>query len=316
MKLKRMDSGAANKRRMNLEIKEVTEAGTFEGLLSPYGNVDDGGDVVERGAYTKTLQEHGNKVPLLWQHKSDSPVGELALEDRQDGLWCKGTLLMELPEARKAYLLMKAGIVKGLSIGFNSVKDAVEGGVRHLKEIRLYEGSIVTFPMNEQALISSVKARETKGDFAEELTERQILDGWYQMADALRAALCSVLYATATKDEKITMAEAVIEQFRESFMAFLPGYLDCVAEVCGMKSAAPREEKAGRKISAANKTTIRKACEHMKSANDILAALIAEEAEEEESEDTSKAGAAAEQKSEPANHSAILNAINELKGLL
>lgn len=145
-----------NKQEFVFEIKELSEEGTFEGLLSPYGNVDQGGDVVEPGAYTKTLKEGGNKRPLLYQH--DEPIGELELEDRKEGLWAKGKLLMDLPDAKKAYLLIKNNIVKGLSIGYRTIKDSVEGGVRHLKEIKLLEGSIVTFPMNEMALIESVKA--------------------------------------------------------------------------------------------------------------------------------------------------------------
>ena len=81
------------KQRMRLEIKEISAEGSFEGLLSPYGIVDGGADVVEPGAYTKTLNDHGNTVPMLWQHKTDVPIGELVLEDRPDGLWCKGKLL-------------------------------------------------------------------------------------------------------------------------------------------------------------------------------------------------------------------------------
>lgn len=139
-----------------VEIKALSEEGTFEGLLSPYGNVDQSGDVVVAGAYTKTLKEGGPTRPLLWQH--DEPIGELTLEDRKDGLWARGRLLLDLSKARDAHLLMKAGIVKGLSIGYRTIKDSIENGVRHLKEIKLMEGSIVTFPMNELALIESVKA--------------------------------------------------------------------------------------------------------------------------------------------------------------
>jgi HK97 family phage prohead protease len=146
------------KQQLRFEIKEVSDEGVFEGLLSPYGNVDQGNDLVVKGAYTKTLQERGNRVPMLWQHKTDMPIGELTLEDRPEGLYARGQLLMDLPEARKAYLLVKAGIVKGLSIGYETIKDTVQNGVRHLKEIRLHEGSLVTFPMNEQALISSIKS--------------------------------------------------------------------------------------------------------------------------------------------------------------
>src|SRR5436190_1128366 len=91
------------KLRMRMEIKEVSAEGSFEGLLSPYGNVDGGGDVVEPGAYTKTLQEQGATRPMLWQHKTDVPIGSLTLEDRPEGLWCKGQLLMSDPDAQRAY---------------------------------------------------------------------------------------------------------------------------------------------------------------------------------------------------------------------
>lgn len=152
------------KRRMRLEIKEISAAGEFEGMLSPYGNVDNGGDVVEPGAFSKTLKDHGNKVPLLWQHQQDMPIGMLTLEDRPDGLWAKGQLLMDLPEAQKAHLLIKSGIVRGLSIGFQAVRDMLQNGVRHLKEIRLFEGSVVTLPMNEMAMIAEIKSRIERKD--------------------------------------------------------------------------------------------------------------------------------------------------------
>jgi HK97 family phage prohead protease len=141
-------------------LKTISDQGIFEGMLSPYGNVDAGGDLVEAGAYTKTLQEGGPKRPLLWQHMSDCPIGELTLEDRKDGLWCRGKLLLSLPEAKKAYECLKAGIVDGLSIGYQTIRDKVEAGVRHLQELKLFEGSIVTFPMNELAAISSIKSED------------------------------------------------------------------------------------------------------------------------------------------------------------
>ncbi len=306
------------KQRMRLEIKEVTAEGSFEGLLSPYGNVDGGADVVEPGAYTKTLQEQGNTRPMLWQHKSDCPIGELVLEDRPDGLYCKGQLLMALPEAQKAYLLIKAKIVKGLSIGFEAVKDAVNNGVRHLKEIKLYEGSVVTFPMNESALITSVKGKtETKGDFNAELTEIQLGDAGYQMRTALSCALSCVTWSDLTRDEKITAAALVIQQFNDAYMAYYPAYLDMLTEQYGgmeLWNAKRFETKAGKKISAATKEQIQSACDHSKSANDILLALLADEAGEADST-TSKAKAAIEIKSEPVDHSALKSKINELKGV-
>jgi uncharacterized protein len=151
------------------------EGGEFNGLLSPFGTVDEGNDVVEPQAYDIDLDRYGSTRPLLWQHQTGSPIGELTVFKSLTGLRCNGRLLMELPEANKAYLLIKARIVKGLSIGFEAIKDTVENGVRHLQEIRLYEGSIVTFPMHPDALISDVKSRapltrpEADGKYIREL---------------------------------------------------------------------------------------------------------------------------------------------------
>ena len=92
-----------SEQQLQLEIKEITTEGTFEGLLSPYGNVDAGGDVVEPGAFTKTLKERGGKVPLLWQHDSKNPIGSIVLEDRTAGLYAKGQLLLSIPQAKAAY---------------------------------------------------------------------------------------------------------------------------------------------------------------------------------------------------------------------
>ena len=308
------------KQRMRLEIKEITAEGSFEGLLSPYGNVDGGNDIVLPGAFTKTLQEQGNTRPLLWQHKPDSPIGDLTLEDRADGLWCKGQLLMALPKAQEAYLLMKAKIVKGLSIGFEALKDSVSNGVRQLKEIKLYEGSVVTFPMNESALITSVKGKsETKGDFNEELTEIQLQDAGYQMRYALQSALsCCTWAEDMTRDEKIAAAAAVIQQFTDAYMAYFPAYLDMLTATYGgmeMWHAKRFETKQGKTISAATKESIKAACDHTKSAQDLLLALIADEAGEDDST-TSETKAASEPKSEPVDHSALISQIDETKGAL
>jgi len=267
------------KQTMRLEIKEITAEGSFEGILSPYGNVDGGNDVVVKGAYDKTLKEQGDTRPLLWQHDPKQPIGQLSLEDRADGLWAKGQLLMDLDNAKNAYLLIKAGIVKGLSIGFTSVKDSIEKGVRQLKEIKLYEGSIVTFPMNEMALITNVKARkEQKDDFNEELAEVQLSQAGWQMQCALQNALSSALYSGLSRDEVISLSQTVIEQFSAAYMEYLPAYLDMLTEYYGdletWSAKRKLETKEGRVISSDNMGKLSTALEHMKSAHDVLSGVL------------------------------------------
>jgi len=142
---------------------------------------------------------------------------------------------MALPEAQKAYLLVKAGIVKGLSIGFEAVKDSVEAGIRYLSEIKLYEGSIVTFPMNEMALITSVKKRkEAKDDFNEELSDIQLMQAGWQMFGALQNSLNSIIWASnMDAAEKVAAASAYIQQFSDAYMGYLPAFLEMLDEEYG-----------------------------------------------------------------------------------
>lgn len=141
-----------------LEIKEFGDQGSFTGLAAVYGNVDFSGDLIEPGAFTKTLADHGSEVPILWQHDLKEPIGLGAVSDSIDGLQIKGRLALESPVAQKAYALMKAGVVKGLSFGFDTVRRGFEDGVRHLKEVKLWEVSLVTIGANNLARIGGVKS--------------------------------------------------------------------------------------------------------------------------------------------------------------
>jgi hypothetical protein len=89
-------------------------------------------------------------------------------------------------KAREAYALIKAGVIKGLSIGFRPVKKQVVEGVRHLKEIDLAEGSIVTFPALPTAQIEAVKALAQQ-KAADPMTACQALCS--MCADACRSAI-------------------------------------------------------------------------------------------------------------------------------
>ncbi|WP_187143426.1 HK97 family phage prohead protease [Terriglobus albidus] len=143
-------------RDFNLKIKSVDDAGTFVGMASVYGNVDLGNDVVDAGAFSRTLIP-GKTFPVLWQHKTDEPIGSCKVIDSRDGLQVIGSLLMSDPTAQKAYKFMREGIIKGLSIGFDTLQATYDGDIRHLTELRLWEVSIVTIPMNQAAMVTSVK---------------------------------------------------------------------------------------------------------------------------------------------------------------
>lgn len=146
------------------KAENIGDDGVFEGYAAVFGNVDSWGDVIEAGAFKKTLSEYaakGTKPALLWQHRSDEPLGvwESLVEDK-NGLAVKGRLLIdEVGRAKEAHALLKAGALSGLSIGYYARDYSMDEKtwVRTLKEIELMEASLVTFPANDQARVSVVK---------------------------------------------------------------------------------------------------------------------------------------------------------------
>jgi len=141
------------------EIKKLDESGTFEGMAAVYGNVDHGNDVIMPGAFTKTLKDHDGIVPILYQHNNNMPIGKGTLTDTAKGLEIFGQLTMEVSKARESHALMKDDVLKGLSIGYSTVVSEYDSDkdIRYLKELRLWEVSLVTFPMNPKAKVTAVK---------------------------------------------------------------------------------------------------------------------------------------------------------------
>ena len=149
------------------DVKAVNDKGTFTGYGSIFGNEDQGSDIMQKGAFTKSLENRpAPKVKMLYQHKTDEPIGvfEDMYEDEK-GLFVKGRLAMGTQKGREAYELLKMGALDGMSIGFRADPDKQgynenKRGTRTLKEVDLMEISLVTFPMNERALIENVKASQ------------------------------------------------------------------------------------------------------------------------------------------------------------
>lgn len=135
--------------------------GTFTGLASTYDNEDLQGDVVERGAFTRTIAERPI-VKVLFNHDPSKPIGLGTLQDSAAGLILRGTLNLGSETAREVYSNLKMGILDAMSIGYDVVKQVRDGAVRRLKELKLYEVSVVTFPANPSARITSVKAGESE----------------------------------------------------------------------------------------------------------------------------------------------------------
>lgn len=158
----------------SLSLKSVGDDGSFEGYASMFGNVDSYGEIVMPGAFTKSLARHAKEktMPLLlWQHNPDQPIGVWdELQEDSKGLYGKGTLLLGVQQASEAHILLKAGALRGLSIGYRVMKSAPEGDTLKLTELDLLEASIVSFPANRKANVAAVKS-DAMESFAQRLRD-------------------------------------------------------------------------------------------------------------------------------------------------
>ncbi|WP_449471660.1 HK97 family phage prohead protease [Sphingobium chungangianum] len=154
------------------------EKGTVEGYASRFGNVDQVGDVVEKGAFTKSIQHGAQRVRFLWQHNKQEPIG-IIQEIREDdhGLFIKAQFA-NTQRAQETRELMKMGALDSFSIGYRVPKDKIiveqtkDGQIQRLKEIHLFEVSVVTFPCNVEARLTGIKS-SLEGRFADLTLDQQ-----------------------------------------------------------------------------------------------------------------------------------------------
>jgi len=132
----------------------------IEGYASLFGAPDQGGDIVQIGAYKASLArlaKKGGTVKMLWQHDPAQPIG-IWDEIREDGkgLYVKGRLLEDVEKGREAAALLAAGAIDGLSIGYRTKQATKDNrGQRLLTELELWEVSLVTFPMLPEARVGA-----------------------------------------------------------------------------------------------------------------------------------------------------------------
>lgn len=210
--------------------------GQFEAYASVFGNVDSYGDIVEKGAFTRTLTEWGEKgetIPVLWGHDMHDPFANIggvthALED-EHGLKITGQLDLDNPTAAQVYRLLKGRRTNRMSFAY-SVRDGEKSDDGfHLKDLDLFEVSIVQVPANELAEVTMVK----------------------DAADALRAKAGRVL--SAKNETKVREAIDALQEVLKANQADEDN--DQEKQASGTdeaKSGASDEEPSGVKSSVPN----------------------------------------------------------------
>jgi HK97 family phage prohead protease len=140
--------------------------GIIRGFASTFGNIDLGDDIVDQGAFKKTLQENKGIIPILADHDPSKQIGwNVRAEETDKGLFVEGQINLKTQLGRDRYELaqqaLEVGAKMGLSIGYSVIKampDKERPSVRRLKELKLFEYSLVTFPMNTAAMVTAAKS--------------------------------------------------------------------------------------------------------------------------------------------------------------
>lgn len=202
-----------------LEVKQVEDTGVFKGYGSVFDVMDDWHDIVLKGAFAKSLER---RTPvMLWQHNSDEPIGVYTSIAEDDmGLAMEGRLLVDgVAKAKEAHVLLKNNAIRGLSIGFIPIKWEWETRndthVRLLKEVDLWEVSLVTFPANAKALVGDVKSAELKNirDVEDYLRDAGLARS---EANAAIAAVKASVLRDAEEAEAVKAAQELLRKIQRS----------------------------------------------------------------------------------------------------
>lgn len=150
---------------LSKSIKDVDKkSGIVTGYFAAFNNVDLGGDLIEPGAFAKTIAERGpqgkNRVQFLNQHDSWQNLGKPhVLKEDSYGLYHESKI-SKTTLGNDTLILIEDGVLDSFSFGYRTITENRIDDVNHLKELYLYEGSIVTFPMNESAILTGVKGMD------------------------------------------------------------------------------------------------------------------------------------------------------------
>lgn len=139
----------------------------ISGWAAVFGNVDSYGDVIQFGAFAKTLQDRKDRIAFCYQHEIDEPIGKiLLLEERPFGLWVEVAISASESDIQTK---IKEGILKEMSIGYRTINctESIvnEQTIYNLTEIKLYEISLVTIAANPLATVEGMKSEERKNYF-------------------------------------------------------------------------------------------------------------------------------------------------------
>lgn len=167
---------------ISAEIKDIDEQkGIVTGYFSAFGNVDSDNDMIMPGAFTKTLNENQKRIKHLWQHDVRYPLSKpMVLKEDSYGLYFESEI-SKTSYGKDVLQLYKDGVVDEHSIGFRTERKNKKDKHNELIELKLWEGSTVTFGANANTPFTGMKAM-TVDDVVEKMdrTWKAFRNGKYE----------------------------------------------------------------------------------------------------------------------------------------
>lgn len=195
------------------EIKDNEEEDVYHlnGYGSTFGNVDRVNDVVEKGAFKKSLKKMMPK--LLFGHDMKAvPIGLIkSIKEDDNGLVFDAIMPKDDAFVRDRLMpQIKIGSLNSFSIGYSTdvAETDTKTGVRKLKEISLYEISLVTFPANEKATLESYKNIDETEEEPEEVAEPEVKKDCIDNIDSVRTFEKAIATKFSNQDAKTIVAKA------------------------------------------------------------------------------------------------------------
>lgn len=192
-----------------LAIKSLDGDGHFTGYASVFGALDSQREIVERGAFVRSITRWralGRSPAMLWMHDPTMPIGVwISMQEDENGLFVSGRLALSTQKGREAYELLKLGALTGLSIGYRVIRSEIDKvrKARLLRDVELFEISLVTFPANDEARISDVKSPRTVARRKQEVGKPRIKRGVTDK-EKTRAVVARLHKAASTLKQKQT----------------------------------------------------------------------------------------------------------------
>jgi len=183
---KEYKSAVGERRVMSFETKQydIKEDSDGEFQFAAYGavfgNKDRGGDILEKGAFKRTIDHNDGRFPLVADHelKLDSRLGVAYAEEDQTGVKVDGHINTNTQAGREVAShirhAQKHDLPLGMSFGYEVVKDDFdnEKNARILKEVKNHEFTVTQIPMNPDARVQGVKQFLEDDDALEQLATK------------------------------------------------------------------------------------------------------------------------------------------------